>query len=277
MLGKSNHNRMVKCAAKWLHSQDCNVVSLCAVQKEGDNTGYHNFPIEYIAAATKWLFKHGNIKVGITGGSITGMLSLIAASYIPEISLVMAFTPADFVMQGYNQGKKEGMEEWPVENKATVSIEGKALPFQPFYLSEHEYWDAYRRGNKKHKEINMLDIFRRSEKIKAIPEEAFIKVENIKGKVLLFGAKDDSLWDTAKYCKRMEQRLKNHQFKYPYEIHIYSYGTHFVYPEGMVKLMLPIGTGLISKFFVSGRKHPKECRITRSNIEKHVVKAIQKW
>lgn len=30
--------------------------------------------------------------------------------------------------------------EWQAENQATVSWQGKTLCYQPFYMSEHEYW-----------------------------------------------------------------------------------------------------------------------------------------
>ena len=55
--------------------------------------------------------------------------------------------------------------------------------------------------------IASLDIFRDSEAAHPIREEEYIKVERIKGKLLLIGAKDDVLWDTVKYIRRMEARL----------------------------------------------------------------------
>ena len=35
-----------------------------------------------------------------------------------------------------------------------------------------------------------------------------IKIENIKGTLILIGAKDDALWNTDKYIHRMEERLE---------------------------------------------------------------------
>lgn len=35
-----------------------------------------------------------------------------------------------------------------------------------------------------------------------------IKIENIKGKLILIGADDDGLWEVGKYVRRMDQRLK---------------------------------------------------------------------
>lgn len=55
---------------------------------------------------------------------------------------------------------------------------------------------------------NMLcsrKVFDDSENAHPITEDEFIKVENIKGKLLLIGADDDVLWDTSKYIHRMEK------------------------------------------------------------------------
>ena len=41
-----------------------------------------------------------------------------------------------------------------------------------------------------------------------ITEEEIIKIEKIHGTLLLIGAEDDVLWDTAKYIRRMELRMK---------------------------------------------------------------------
>ena len=63
------------------------------------------------------------------------MLSLIAASYIPDITLTLALTPADFVMEGFYQGKRDGdtdrLTEMPVEGESSASNHRKPLPYLP--------------------------------------------------------------------------------------------------------------------------------------------------
>ena len=105
-----------------------------------------------------------------------------------------------------------------------------------------------------------------------------IKVENIHGKLLLIGAKDDVLWDTAKYIRRMEERLNQKALSCNYEVAIYEHGTHFVFPEGMIKQMIPIGSSLLIKLcFKAAKQYPKECRETRMDIDKRVSNAIFEW
>lgn len=277
MLGDSNTDRLVTSTATYLHQQGCNVLSLCAVQQPGDDTGYHNFPMERCEAAVHWALSHGSKKVGIAGGSTSGMLALIAASLIPELSMVLAFTPSDFVMQGFYQGNKDGMLEWPAEGQSTVSWRGKPLPYQPFYREEREYWEVFSGDSKKYRELNSLRLFTHSEAVAPIPEEAYIKVENIKGTIVLTAAEDDTLWETAKYCRRMVRRLKDMGFAYPVECWIYPVGTHFVFPQGIMKAYLPFAPNLLSCLFRSGRKNPKECRAVREDIDRKLTSVLKTW
>ena len=74
-----------------------------------------------------------------------------------------------------------------------------------------------------------------------------IKIEKINGILLLIGAEDDVLWDTAKYIRRMKQRMKEHPHTCRLESVIYEHATHFVFPGSMLKTMLPVGSGVFMK------------------------------
>lgn len=121
-------------------------------------------------------------------------------------------------------------------------------------------------------------LFDDSEKAHPIHEEEYIKIEKIKGKLILVGAEDDVLWDTAKYIRRMEERLKTKSHNCDCEILLYKYGTHFVFPQSMLRAILPIGSGLLIKLvFAAGRKYPYECKQTGLDIDERVSKAIAAW
>lgn len=51
--------------------------------------------------------------------------------------------------------------------------------------------------------IASTELFIASEFAHPIQEEERIKVERIHGKLLLIGAEDDALWETAKYIRRI--------------------------------------------------------------------------
>lgn len=267
---------MAKSAVKWLQKTfHINVLTMSPAQKD---YGHHNYPLERMEEAVKFLKERGNEKIAISGASTTGMLSLIAASYIPDITLTLALTPADFVMEGFYQGKRDGVTEWPGEGESSVSYHGKPLPYLPYAYRHPEYGRKMQEESKEGKDIvASVNMFRESEKKHPVQEEELIKVENIKGTLILVAAEDDVLWEAAKYVRRMEERLKTHPHECKVEAFVYKHGTHFVFPEGMVKTMLPIGGDLMTRVFAAGRKYPRECKETRIDIERNVTRIIKKW
>ena len=145
------------------------------------------------------------------------------------------------------QGTKDGCREWPIEGESLFYYKGKPLPYMPFCYQHPDYWriileESKRTGNM----IASRKMFDDSEAAHPITGEEFIKVENIRGKLFLVGAEDDALWDTAKYIRRMEKRLAEKPHACAVEAVIYEHGTHFVFPDGMLKTMLPVGSAPVS-------------------------------
>lgn len=276
MLGDDCEDYMAKKTVKWM--QKTNNLSVLTLSPRHKDYGYHSLPVERVGAVIQYLKEQGITKFGITGVSTTGMYALIAASYYPEITLTIALTPADFVMEAFYQGKRDGQREWPGDGESTVTWQGKTLPYLPYAYRHPEYGMKMKEEAKEGKDIvASLNIFRESEKAHPIQEEEFIKVEKIQGKLLLIGAEDDVLWETAKYIRRMEERLAKKEHTCDVEVHIYEHGTHFVFPEGMVKAILPLIGDHVTSVFLAGRKYPKECKETRIDIETQVTKAIKEW
>jgi hypothetical protein len=149
----------------------------------------------------------------------------------------------------------------------------------PFVYQHPEYWKVVESESKRTGDIlSSRKPFDDSEKAHPLTEAEMIKVENIKGKLLLIGAADDALWDTARYIRRMEQRLKGHPHACEAEVAVYEYGTHFVFPETMLQRMMPvIGDAFVKVAFVSARQRPKECKMTRVDIDRRLRGAIKEW
>ena len=276
MLGDDCEDYMAKSAVKWLQKKfQVSVLTLSPAHKD---YSHHNLPVERIGAAITYLKAQGIEKFGIAGASTTGMYALLAASYYPEITLTIAMTPADFVMEGFYQGKRDGQTEWPGDGESSASWEGKPLPYLPYAYRHPEYGKRMKEEAKKGGDlIASRKIFVASEKAHPIREEEFIKIERIKGKLLLIGAKDDVLWETEKYIKRMEKRLAEREHTCEVESYIYEHATHFVFPEGMVKTILPVGGDLLTRVFAAGRKFPKECKAARIDIDRRVTQAVNAW
>ena len=132
-------------------------------------------------------------------------------------------------------------------------------------------WQGFMQGKKD-------GCFDDSEAAHPIEPEEYIPVENIHGKLLLIGAEDDVLWDAARYIHRMEKRLAEKPHECEVETAVYAHGTHFVFPEGMLKIMLPVGAGLFVRLaFQAAKQFPEACRQTRQDIDRRVSAAIHTW
>ena len=276
MIGDDPEDHMAKSGVKWLIERGVNVLTMSPAKKD---YGHHNYPLERIEAAITWLKNQNINKIGIVGASTTGTLALTAASFFNEITLTIAMTPSDFIWQGFMQGKKDGCKEWPIEGESLFSYRGEALPYMPFAYKHPDYWKLIKSESKRTGDmINSWKLFDDSEKAHPLKEEEMIKVENIKGDLLLIGASDDVLWDTVRYIRRMEERLKNTNHECNVIVATYEHGTHFIFPESMLKKMIPVFSGIFVKLaFKEARKYPDECKKTRKDIDKKVRKAIEKW
>ncbi len=276
MLGDDPEDYMARSAVKWLLNLGVNVLTMSPDKKD---YGHHNYPLERIESAIKWLKTHSNTKIGIAGASTTGTLALTCASMFDDITLTIAMTPSDFIWQGFMQGNRDGCKEWPIEGESLFSYQCKPLPYMPFCYKHPQYWQTIQAEAKKTGSIvASTKLFNDSEKAHPITEDEFIKVENINGKLLVIGAKDDVLWDTAKYISRIENRIKSKPHTCDLEAVIYDHATHFVFPEGMIKKMLPIGSSLFVRIaFKNSKKFKKECKESRIDIDKRMTRAIKEW
>lgn len=276
MLGDSPSDRLASCGAKWMNKQGLHVVAMAPAKKD---YGHHNYPLERFEKAIGVLKENGCTKIGIAGASTTGMLALIAASYYPDITLTVAMSPSDFVMEGFYRDGKDGAEERPGDGESTVSYKGEPLPYLPFAYRHPDYWkniqaESKETGNK----IASRRLFDESERLHPLTEKEKIKIERIRGKVILIGAEDDALWDTCRYIRRMEKRLKETPHECELETWIYEHGTHFVFPESLLNTILPVGASMfVGLMFKAGKEYKKECRETRIDIDQRLKEALKNW
>lgn len=276
LFGDDPNDYMAKCGAKWLHKNGVNVMCMSPDVK---NYSHVNYPLERIGTAIKWLKSNGNKKIGIMGMSTAGMDSIAAASYYPDITLTFGLTPSDFIWQGFEQGEKDSCKEWPIPNASTLSWEGKPIAYMPFVYQHPEYYRIIEEETKGSGDVTRsTKLFIDSEKAREHTEEEMIKIENIKGKLILIGAEDDSFWETGKYIRRMDKRLQEHPHSCDYEAIVYEHGTHFVLPESLLRTALPVGLKFVLKFvFRAAKEYPNECEATRTDIDKRLSAAIKEW
>lgn len=162
--------------------------------------------------------------------------------------------------------------------ESLFSYRGKPLPYMPFCYQHPDYWHCIAAESKRAGDmVNSRKLFDDSEAAHPIEPEEYIPVENIRGKLLLIGAEDDALWDTAKYIRRMEKRLAEKPHDCEIETMVYAHGTHFVFPEDAENhaagWLRPICEVRVS----GSKKYPKECRQTRIDIEKRMCRVLAEW
>ena len=276
MLGDSAEDRMAVCGAKWLHENGCHVMAMSPDKKD---YGHHNYPLERFGKAISFMKAQGCERLGVIGASTTGMLALLAASYYPELTLTIAFSPSDFVMEGFYQDGKDGMRERPGDGESSVSWQGQPLPYLPYAYRHPEYWLKIKEESKAGGDfIASRKLFDESERRHPLQEEERIKIERIRGRIICIGTEDDVLWDTCKYIRRMEARLKERPHESSFEAWLYEHGTHFAFPESMLKKMLPVGASLLVRImFRAGKQYPKECRETRIDVDRRLRQVFLAW
>ena len=149
----------------------------------------------------------------------------------------------------------------------------------PFVYEHPVYWQKIEEETKGSGDITRSTcLFIDSEKARPHTEEEMVKVENIKGRLFLIGADDDSFWEAGKYVRRMDQRLKEHPHTCEYDALVYEHGTHFVLPETLLRIALPVGLKFVLKFvFKAAKDYPKECEATRKDIDHRLTAALKEW
>ena len=261
MLGDSAEDRMARTGAKWLNQQGIHVMAMSPDKRD---YGHHNYPLERFGKAIKFMKAQGCEMIGVVGASTTGMMALLAASYYSELSLTIAISPPDFVMEGFYRDGKDGATERPGDNESSVSWQNETLPYLPYAYRHPEYWKKIQEESKAGGD--------------KVASRKMFDESDIHGKLIFIGAEDDVLWDTCRYIRRMEDRLAGRPHDCTYESWLYEYGTHFAFPESMLKMMLPVGSGLLVSFmFKAGKEHPKECRETRIDIDRRLKKVLAEW
>lgn len=150
--------------------------------------------------------KHINPKkIAIIGGSRGADLALLLASYYPDISCVVGIVPSSVVFPGNTDHF----------TTSTWTFNNKELPFVP--VNEAAVPFLMKR--------NLRGTFEAMLKDSVAAEKAVIKVEKIKGPVLLLSARRDEVVPTTPMCEAMMHRLAANHFPYYYE-HMVIEGGH---------------------------------------------------
>lgn len=144
-------------------------------------------------------------RICLMGGSKGAELALLLASKYDDVSCVVGIVPGHAAFPALTLSA--GTSSWMYNDKEVtfVPMPWAAVPA------------ATSRDLRKAFTIMLEDS--------AAVEKAFIEVEKIEGPILLVSATKDEMWPSTEMSEMMMERLKENNFKYPYE-HIAIPGRH---------------------------------------------------
>lgn len=184
-------------------------------------TGYEGLPklpeeipLEYFEEAFKWLGEQAEVnpeKIIVMGASRNAELALVLASNLPElVSGAIAFSPSSVSWSNtvlpYNSDSLKASWTFRGEDISYVPMD-KVVGMDSPLINTLEYWEN---GLSKEEQV----------------QAASIKVEDIKGPILLFSGKEDQVWPSSRMADMLENRLEIHDFKYPFENIQYEHVGH---------------------------------------------------
>ncbi|HDZ14232.1 MAG TPA: palmitoyl-CoA hydrolase [Pricia sp.] len=155
----------------------------------------------YFKNALQWLGQLAEVdpdKIIVMGASRNAELALLIASKFPEIvSGVIAYAPSSVSWSNsvlpYNSDTL----------KASWTYKGTDIPYVPTEKITPNNADK----------IEMLAYWEKGLSKIDFVNKALIKVEQIRGPILLFSGIDDEVWPSAKMANMIEQRLAENNFK----------------------------------------------------------------
>ncbi len=268
---------IVKTAMKWLNRSG---VSAMGVGPEKYMKGVHNWPLENVENAVHFLRTQGYDKVGVIGCSFGSNMALSAAARIPEITLTIALTPMDWVYWGILNDKVDGTSERPADGESAFSWRGKPLPYIPSPYKHPDYYNAFKKEGKQRGDmVASLNLHDLAEEIHTVTEAERIPVEKINGYLMLAGAKDDVMWNTCRGISRMKKKIEESDSNCNLQVLIYDHCSHLIFPESMVKLLLPgfLVDLILPHLYSETKGFVKECRRSRIDLDEHIQSTIREW
>ncbi len=268
---------MVKTAMKWLNRSG---VSAMGIGPEKYMRGVHNWPLENVENAVHFLQSQGYDRFGVIGCSFGSNMALSAAARIPEITLTIALTPMDWVYWGIFNDKLDGTSERPADGESAFSWRGEPLPYMPSPYKHPDYGNMFKKEGKQRGDlVASLNLHNLAEEKHHVAEDERIPVEKIGGYLILAGAKDDVAWNTCRGISRMKKRIEESENSCKLEVLIYDHCGHFIFPESMMKLLLPgfLVDMIIPHIFSNSKGYTKECRRSRIDLDEHIQSTIKEW
>jgi uncharacterized peroxidase-related enzyme len=167
-----------------------------------------NTPLELFERALRWMRRElGTRFIAVSGQSRGGELALLLGSLFPQVSAVIGYVPGALVHSAQNACDPALGREGPA-----WLLDGRALPhlWQDNRTASWAPWDEG--PPPRRHAAALLTALQDTEAV----ERARIRVEHIRGPVLLLTAGDDGSWPSSLYGRMVTERLA--RFAHPHAV-----------------------------------------------------------
>lgn len=209
------------------------VFSLAYFKEAGLSNKLENIPLEYFENAFEWLKTKPQVdtsKLLLLGVSRGAELALLLGSNYPEVKGVIAYSPSCFVLPNATEVNNDTLT-------ASWTLKNKPVPFAPIRKFEENH----------DKTINYKTYIKPLLVENNLQEDYIIKVENIKGPILLISGAQDLVWPSSKMSSRIEERLKKKGFGYEFNNVVFQNGGHDLF---MFKNCWPIVSSIVFRSII---------------------------
>lgn len=278
LVGGSGEKRdFVELRAKALCDEGFNVLSLGYYLWKPLSAQTVRIPVDYADKAVGFLknCERLNIrKIGMTGLSLGAAYTLLCASYLPDISCVVSVSGFDFVVEGCKNALFR-------QHKSYFSYHGEDVPYEPAEALSHLGRTLRDLKHDTRYDFKAMNRFYYNECFKDRTDCSRIKVENIKGNVLLLAPAFDDTWPSDIAFPRIMQVLEEKKFPYRHECVIYEKASHYLaVPPECMRLNGKSEEALqktLAKFMTMEAKYPAECRKARLESWEKLVAFFREW
>ena len=220
---------------------------------EGQKKGMRAIPLDQFQAACDEMKRMGFKRIGIYGNSKGAGMALLAASVVPDISLVISASSFGHIMQGTGRPGEDTC-------KAMVSFNGRDFP----YVKKERLLSAFFKRCVREHNIKLLYFFDEWD-IKGTAENE-IPVERINGDILFLSSTHDESVPAKRDAELLVKRLQRSGFKHGFR-HINSeMGSHNLG-------YFPVNNNMLPR----EKKYPKECQRAREETLAIILNTLEKW
>ena len=278
LVGGSGEKRdFVELRAKALCSEGFHVLALGYYLWKPLSAQTVSIPVDYAEKAVRFLKNYNRLdirRIGMTGLSLGAAYTLLCASYLPDISCVVSVSGFDFVVEGCKNMLFR-------QHKSYFSYHGEDVPYESAEALSHLSRTLRELKKDTRYDFRSMNRFYYNECFTNRTDASRIKVENIKGDVLLLAPAYDDTWPSDLAFPRIMNVLEEKKFPYRHECVIYERASHYLaVPPECMRLNGKSEEALqktLAKFMTMEAKYPAECRKARQESWEKLVSFFREW